>query len=249
MQLGLESAQQMLRDAIPSAVKSVFGVPSTNALESLVGATQKGSPLADLFSGFGKEAADLTTKALVSGVTNGDNPRVIAKGVQDALGVSRQRALVITRNEALRCYKSAALETYRANDDVCGSWIWICDLSDRTCLACILLNGTEHPLSEDMQSHVCCRCSPSPKTRSFADILGDLGISSDSIEETSLSLPSGEDWFMQQSEETQKAIFNSNSAYDLWKSGDVSLQDFIGYNHDKAWGTSVRIKSVKELVK
>jgi SPP1 gp7 family putative phage head morphogenesis protein len=262
VQLGLDSAKDQINTLVPPEMRAIinkylptskkigaaFGQPSDKALNDLIGATQAGSPLGDLFNGFGSEAADKAIKELVSGVTMGDNPRTIAPRIAKALDISRQRALTISRNEALRCYKSAALETYRANDDVCGSWIWLADMTDRTCLACILLNGTEHPLSEDMQSHICCRCSPSPKTHSFVDILGGLGIDSSGIEETGLSVPSGEDWFLQQSEETQRSIMG-NLAYETWKNNDdINLNDFVGKSSDPDWGDSIYQRSVKQVL-
>lgn len=248
MNLGLESAQQQLHDVIPSAVKATFGVPSTKALENLVGATQAGSPLHDLFAGFGQETAEKAVQALVSGVANGDNPRTIAPRVQQALGVSRNRALIISRTESLRCYRSAALQTYRANDDVVGGWIWSADLSPRTCAACIAMNGTKHSLNEEFGSHPCCRCSPVPETRSFDSILSQLGIDGSDIPDTRVAIQSGPDWFNEQPEEVKQQILGA-AKYAAYNNGDFELSDIVGHSHSDDWGHSIYEKSLKDLVK
>jgi SPP1 gp7 family putative phage head morphogenesis protein len=248
MQLGLQSGQQQLRDVVPAQVKATFGVPSTKALEGLVGATQAGSPLGELFNGFGAEAADGAIKALVAGVANGDNPRTIAPFVEKALGISRNRALVTARNEVNRCYRSAALETYRANDDVVEGWIWSADLSPRTCAPCIVMNGTKHSLDEEFASHTCCRCAPVPETKSWDDILGPLGIDSSDIPDTRVAIQSGTDWFNEQSEEIKQAILGQ-AKYAAYNNGDFDLKDIVQHHDDPDWGHSISEKSLKDLVK
>jgi hypothetical protein len=246
-QLGVQSGMAALDATVPTGVNWSFGVPSTKAIADLVGATQKGSPLNDLFQGFGAEAADGAKNALISGVTLGYNPRQIAPMVQGALDVPRYRALAISRTEGLRAYRSANLETFNANSDVVQGWIWQCDLSPRTCAACIAMQGTEHDLSEDMASHVNCRCVQIPKTKGWNDILGPLGIDTSDLEDTSPDIVDGSDWFANQDESTQRAILG-NAKYEAWSNGDFTLSDVVGYNHDKQWGKSVYEKPLKELV-
>jgi SPP1 gp7 family putative phage head morphogenesis protein len=246
-QLGLESAQSQLHDVVPSAVKSVFGVPSDKVLANLVGATRAGSPLHTLFHGFGQEAAEKAVQALVSGVTMGDNPRTIAPRVQQALNISRARALTIARTEMMRCYRTAAIDTYRANSDVCDGWVWSAQLDAVTCISCILMNGTEHGLYEDLDGHPNCRCAKSPKTKSWDAILGPLGISSDDIPDTRPVYQSGESWFLDQDEATQRKILG-NAKYDALQNGDFELSDIIGHSHSDDWGHSIYEKSLKDLV-
>lgn len=257
VRMGLDAGLELLKATVPKGINFTFGVPSPKAIADLIGATQRGSPLANLFAGWGEVAAKEVTDALTTGITLGNNPRVVARVVQSvmrgkagiALRESRNRALTISRTELNRAYRSANLETYRANSDVCESWVWVASLSKRTCIACIMMNGTVHPLSEEMKSHVCCRCSPSPRTRSWSDILSPLGIDASDIPDTRVSIPSGEAWFMQQSEGTQKRIFNNNRLYQTWKDGKFDLSEVVGYTHSADWGDSVRVKSVKEMVK
>jgi len=239
VQLGERSALEQLNATKPMEISYSFGVPSDHALASIVGSTQAGSPLADLFDGFGAEAAEEAAHALITGVTLGDNPRKIAIEIEDALDVSRVRALTIARTECLRSYRMGNLLTMRQNDDVVSKWRWTCDKSARTCAACLAMDGTLHDLDEEMGSHPNCRCSPSPVTRSWSDILGV------DIPETRLNIQTGEDWFGNQSEDVQRAILGNK--FDAWSNGDFSLSDVVGHSHDADWGHSVYEKSLKQL--
>jgi SPP1 gp7 family putative phage head morphogenesis protein len=244
--LGQQAASAQLEATVPTGIDYQFGVPSLKAITDMVGTLQDGSPLADLFATFGEQAAKDVQSALITGLTLGDNPRKVARSVEQALDVPRSRALTIARTEMIRPYRSAALETYNENSDVVDQWVWIADLSGRTCAACIAMNGTLHDLSEDFESHVNCRCSPSPQTKSWADILPDVDLSG--IEETSVQVQDGSEWFDQQDASTQKQILGSNAAYAAYKDGAITLNDLVGKQHSDAWGTSRYQKSLKEAI-
>lgn len=224
-QLGQQSALDMLNTMMPTGKHH-------SSATSPIGMTLNGIPLAYLFLGFGSEAADLAGKALLTGVTMGDNPRKVASMVQQALGVSRNRALVIARQEMLQAYRAAHLATMRANDDIVDGWTWSALLDSRTCAMCIAMNGTEHSLSETMDSHVCCRCMQLPRMKSPV---------------AAMSVPDGSTWFAQQDDATQLAILGSKAAFDLYKSGNASLRDFVGTHHDPVWGRSRYQKSAKQV--
>lgn len=245
--LGQEAAQAQLAATVPDGVSWTFGVPSPKAIASMVGATQSGGPLADLFNGFGAEAADAVGKALIRGITLGDNPRKVASSVQDALGVSRARALTISRTEMLRAYRGASIANYQANADVVESMVRVADLSARTCAACIALNGTVYALDADPGFHPNDRCVLIPKTKPWADILGPLGIDTSGIEESSPDIQSGSDWLDAQPESVQRQVLGAK--YDGWANGDFSLDDIVGHSYDDDWGHSIYEKPLKDLVK
>lgn len=231
VQLGEQSGLAQLDATMPDSTPYSFGVPSDQAIASIVGSTQKGSPLADLFDGFGPEAAQKVGQILISAISLGDNPRKIARDVEDALDISRSRALTIARTELLRAYKDAALQTFKSNSDVVEGWVWMAalDSSPPPCAACVAMHGTVHDLSEDLNGHPNCRCTKSPRVKgsSFSPLLGS-------------------DWFDDQSEAVQRQILGSNAAYEAYNDG-ASLSDFVGVNHDKDWGSSVYQRSVKEV--
>lgn len=232
VQLGQEAALEMLNASMPVGARHTLNKAHPTAVANLVGMTPNGIPLAYLFVVFGREAADLAGKALITGISLGDNPRKVARTVQKALGVSRNRALVIARQEMFQAYRAAHMATLRANDDIIDGWIWSALLDRRTCAACIAMDGTEHNLSETMDSHVCCRCMQLPKIKSPG---------------ATMSVPDGPTWFAQQDDATQLAILGSKAAFNLYKSGDASLRDFVGTHHDPVWGRSRYQKSAKQV--
>jgi hypothetical protein len=244
--LGRQSASAQLEATVPAGLSYQFGVPSLKAITDMVGTLQDGSPLADLFSTFGEQAAKDVQSALVTGLTLGDNPRKVARDVQQALNIPRTRALTIARDQLITPYRSAALETYNANSDVTNGWVWSADLSSRSCAACIALNGSVHDLSEDFASHNNCRCAPVPQTKSWADILPGVDLSG--IEDTSVQVQDGSEWFDQQDASTQRQILGSNAAYAAYKDGAITLKDLVGKQHSEAWGTSRYQKSLKEAL-
>jgi SPP1 gp7 family putative phage head morphogenesis protein len=243
--LGSQSAQAQLQASVPKGVNWQFGMPDTNAINDLVSASQPGSPLHDLFSTFGSQAADDVAGRLITGITLGQGPRMVARSVADALDIPRARALTIARTEMLRAYRSAALENYKANDDVVGGWIWSASLSPRTCAACIAMNGTKHTLDETLDSHPNCRCAMVPETKSWSDILGPLGISTANIPDTTVDIQSGSDWLDNQDEATQQAILGNK--YSGWSNGDFTLDDLVGTSQSDDWGSSIYVKSLKQL--
>jgi len=247
VQLGSQSALEMLDATVPSGVSWTWGRPSSEALRSFIGVSQSGSPLADLFQGFGAEAAEKVGQALLTGLSLGQNPRTIAPQVEQALGISRNRALVISRQEMLRCYKNAATETYRQNDDVVKQWRWTCAKSSNTCAACLAMDGSLHDISEDLESHVQCRCAPVPVTVGWDEILSKLGIEDISSIPSAPQMQTGSEWFHDQDADTQKQILG-NAKYDAYKNGDFSFDDLVGHAHDADWGHSIYEKSLKQLV-
>lgn len=107
---------------VPPSV--LFNRPNPDAIAQWVGRAGNGHPLGDLFSGFGAEATQGARQAMMLGLLTGANPKAMAQGISQALGVSRSRATIIARTEVLGSYRSAAHETYRANSDVLSGWMW-----------------------------------------------------------------------------------------------------------------------------
>lgn len=233
--LGQQSAQQQLQATVPPGVHWTFGIPHPGAIANIVSSTER------LFSGMGTEAATAAKNALIRAITLGENPQAVARDLQQALQIARYRVLTIARTEMLNAYRGAQLANYQANSDVVGGWVWSAALFPRTCAACIAMNGTVHDVSEPFASHPNCRCSPVPKTNSWASILGPLGIDTSNIPETSVNIPSGVSWFNDQSAATQLAILGPGK-YAAFQNGTLNLSDLVGYSDG-----GVYEKSLKEL--
>ena len=197
---------------------------------NLVGTLGNGSPLRTLFDGLGSEASQSARDILTAAVATGQNPRVTARQMKDAFGGNLVRSLTVARTETTRAYRTAQQQMYRQPEvsSVVQGWIWICDLSPRTCAACLAMNGTIHPLDEDFGSHPNCRCSPSPH-----------------VVRSRVKIESGADWLARQPETTQRSILGPGGLK-LYQDG-APLSAFVKETHSDAWGTSRTVAPLRDI--
>lgn len=187
-----------------------FALVNTAAVEHLVGALGDGRPLTTLLDTLAPQGAQLAGEALVTGVVTGQNPRLIAALVRDALGVPLARALTISRTEVLRAYREAALATYRANADVVAGWVWVASHSPRTCPVCLALSGRVFPLDAPFASHPNCRCVPAPRLASRPS-----------------PFPAGPRYFAGLPAEQQREILGP-AKHALFAAGRLTLEQLVG---------------------
>jgi hypothetical protein len=201
------------------------------ALERLVGFMENGTALQQHFRVLGAERYDALQQTLFKGMALGHSPNHIA---QDLVGVveefTRRRATLIVRQESVRAYRESNIQSYLLNSGLVDGWTWLCLLSPRSCIACIALDGTFHPLSEPFGSHVSCRCIPVPH----------LVIDGPLLRKT------GAEWFAKQPPHVQEQILGK-AKYRLYRNGDLSLSAVVDRHHSE-WGPTANIKSVKQLV-
>jgi SPP1 gp7 family putative phage head morphogenesis protein len=224
-----------------AGIELSFSQLPTGAVENMVGFLGDGTPLGRVLDRWGAEASKATSDRLVQAIVLGHGPRQIARDLRADFGGSLTKALTIARTEVLRSYRQAAHQTYKKNSDVIDGWIWQASLSGRTCPACIALNGTFHTVDETLDDHVNGKCTMLPKTKPWAD-LGFGG-----VEETSIEIESGEDWFARQAEKTQRSVLG-DAGFEAYNSGAVKLGDFVGTNYSPQWGTMRYAKSLKEIL-
>jgi SPP1 gp7 family putative phage head morphogenesis protein len=217
--LASEAARAMIAAQAPSIGVSWASVP-LRAVESLTGALAEGSPLADLFNAISDKALTVARKELTIGLSLGKHPSVVADALEEALKISKTRAMTIARTETLRAFRESSLERYRSSGVVSG-WYWVASLSARSCSACIAKHMTFHRLDERMDSHPNCRCTSIP-----------------GLEGVELNLKTGAEWFAAQDMVTQDRILGSKAAGTAYRAGDVELDDFARLTHNKTWGDS-----------
>src|SRR6185437_4660225 len=190
-------------------------------------------------------------QAMLMGLATGANPVSMAQGISQAMGISRSRAITIARTEVLGSYRQAAHETYRANSDVLGYWMWSAG-GNNPCAMCAGMDGTLHDLSEDLNDHPCGKCAPIPVTKPWPDILGPYGIDASDLEETSIGAPGNytsiSEKFDSYSPAKQREIIGTQTGYEAYKRGELTLKDFIGVRPAAdGFPSSYYQKSLKEL--
>lgn len=185
-------------------------------------------------------AADAIRDALLHGLAAGHSQDKMLRAVTDAAAVAHGRAVTILRTESLRAYREASRRTYEANTDVLEGWVWNAHLDSRTCAACVVMDGTLHPLDATLDGHPRCRCAMIPRAKGWA-ALGVPG-----MPDTRPPLRSGKAWLEDQSERVQRAILGRGK-YEAWRAGEIGLDDVVARTHDAAWGTMRTERSLKAI--
>jgi hypothetical protein len=108
------------------------------------------------------------------------------------------------------------------------------------CMSCIAQDGTVHGLDETLDDHHQGRCVAVPITASWAELGFD-------IEEPEEDRASARDWFMEQDEATQRAMFRNNLLYDAWKDGRVTWEQLSKESESDVWGRMLVQASYKDI--
>lgn len=197
------------------------------------------SPVRELIESLAPQGVTEFQQVITQGMVQGKGLRQLRTDVQRVLDVPKARALTIARTEVLSTYREASIESYRNNDDVVEGWIWTAAKNRRTCACCLAMDGREFPNSVEFGSHPNCRCTPRPKTVSWAD----LGLD---VPDRRPPMETAEQWFRKQPSDVQEEILGP-SKFQRYQNGELQLEDFIGYRVSKKWGPNRWERSLKEI--
>jgi len=221
--------------AAVQAVQAERGVGATfnrlpvEAVERMVGLTGDGSPLLDVLSNTYPDAVNAATNALIDATARGFNPRETAgRMMQAAGGTALNRALVIARTEQLRVYREAARAQYIESGLVRG-FRRLATHDNRTCPACLALEGEYYDVDAPLRVHPQCRCAMIPVVTGYRE----------------LPFETGESWLQAQDAETQMGILGKGG-FEAWRHG-VPLSRFASVTPNSTWGDTVRVTPVKDL--
>lgn len=219
-----------------TSVMATLGASFPQALfERMVGSLTDGSPIIDLAKRYGESGPRVIREALLAGVANGDNPRLVARRINKALGQHYGNTSVLTRTEMLRVYREGTRETYLANRKYVQGWIWCSALDHRTCPVCWAMHGTKHPLGEPMASHPVCRCSmvpwliPSPLIQPLPD------------------MRPGTEVFAEQPESVQRFVLGP-MALRAYQQGMIALPDLVKETFSPTWGAGRTRRSLVSVL-
>lgn len=236
--------------ATRQAIRAAFTAPPVRAVEHLVAALQPGSPVRDVFDGYGEQASRRIGEKLVDGLTHGRGAAQIGRELRESMDGSASAALTTARTETHRAYRSAHLERWRANPRVYVGWSWHANLDTRTCPVCIAKHGSVHDLDEDFAGHPNCRCRPLPITRPLSEILGSDSDEVRRLESDQLEAqrrPTGEAWFAKQTREVQRGVLGPLKHED-YAAGRIKLVDVVVRTEHERWGPGLRTASRREAL-
>ncbi len=249
-QAGAQLAQDLVQGAlaglepdVQASIMATFDQLPTGAVEALVAVLQEDSPLFDTtLARYGEQHAANIGQTLIDNVLQGRNPRVTARAMTTQWGIPLTDALRISRTEHNRAARTATLATYRTNPHLIKGWRWMAALDRRTCLSCVNLHGSLHPLTETQDDHPVGRCTAAPEMLSWAE----LGID---LPELDLGIVegAGEAWFEQQDAETRLFMMGPGKLA-AWEAGLFEFSQLSKETTNARWGRMFSEAPLKDLI-
>lgn len=228
---GIRDSQALMKATANTAgISAQFNVLPKEVIQRLLGFLDPEGPLYARLGMLAEATAEAVSQAILDGVGLGYNPKKIAYGITNGLGMGLTDAMRNVRTVQLWSYREASRANYIANQDVVAGWIWHADLSTETCASCLAMHGTVHPLDEVLDDHYNGRCAPIPL------LTGQKN-----------PIESGEEWFAKQDEAIQKGIMGEEK-WGAWKEGKFEFSDLTGHYESDVYGSMKVEKSLKELI-
>ena len=177
------------------------------------------------------EASEAMRRRLIQGVAAGRNPRdtarLMVRDVEGDFDGGLARAQVIARTETIDAYRAGAKAHHEANADVLAGWVWLANLSERTCPSCVAMHGTEHALDEPGPlDHPQGRCSRMPLVK--PELVP--GAPTPTIE-------SGPEWLARQPEGVQRSVLGPRR-FAAWQDGDYPVSRWAVRRESPDWRAS-----------
>ena len=213
-------------------VQMTFMRINTSAVEHVTAIARAGQPLHDLMSLAYGNAADGMLRELTTGIALGQNPRETARRMrQDGLSRGYSHTELVARDIHNRTYRAATREQYLASTVVEG-YIRLAAKNDRTCLACLALDGAIYATNEFMELHPQDRCTMVPNVRGLPRP----------------AFPVARDWFAQQDAATQRRIMGPGR-YEAYQAGRFTWAQLVSKRDNEVWGPSAMVTPLSDLLR
>jgi hypothetical protein len=225
--LGIKAAQDALIASFTDNIIS-FEKINVQAVEAMIAVTRDGSALMTLLKGVYEDAASGIGEVLINGIARGLGVAQIARDIADSVSMGLDRALLIARTESARAYRTGSTEQYRKSG-VVKAWRRLVK-KPTACLACLLMDGDTYALESEMEDHPNGKCTVVPVVIGAPEVKWKYG----------------KDWFLEQSEEKQRALMG-DKRYTLWQDGTIKLEEVAHIKQDDVWGGSPRLVPLGEM--
>ncbi len=213
-----------------AALMARWGIMDTRALEQIVGFMDPASPVWQSLGRFGPAIRQRIQDIVGQSLAMGYNPNRWARDLRAVTGEGLDWALNWSRTLQLNAYRESTRQAYIQNQDVVSGWTWSATKDERTCMSCIAMDGTHHPLSERLDDHWRGRCVMLPDLpgREFEEVKAT-------------------DWFEGLDESTQRGMMG-DKRYRAWKDDKFALTDLSQQVPDDIWGTMRVEVPLKDLI-
>lgn len=245
-QAGLDAygfAQAGLPGLEPAGLQLEWAKVNPNQVYTLYGFTDPSGPLyANLRFNFGEAVAENVRTSLMQGFIAGMHATQIGRLIRRATGQGLSWSLTTARTAALWAYRAATNVNYQRNSDVVKGWVWLSARDQRTCMSCIALHGSVHPLTELQADHHAGRCAQAPILVTYAE----LGIEGAPPEEPP-QYERGEDWFKRQTPAMQRLMLGP-AKLRAWQDGAFQFSQLSRVYNSPVYGKMWREASLKEIL-
>ena len=235
---GVRAGIQALNEG---GVSVAFNQPTVDAIQSSIFYVDS-QPFQDAVRNMAGVHADKVADLIITGGATGLNPREIAALIAPYLQTNRtplQDALRLARTTMIYAQRQGTRAIYARNGVT--HWLWSANLGNpRTCLMCIAMHGTRHPISEVLNDHHNGRCAMTPKTPSWSD-LGYVG--------DDPQIETGVQWFGRQPEAVQRAAMGPG-LFAAWQAGDFefSPDTVVGTYTNPIFGNMRRRRTNQDIL-
>lgn len=213
-----------------------------NQVYTMFGFTDPSGPMySNLRLNFGEAVAQQVRDSLMQGFIAGMHATQIARIIRNATGQGLGWALNTARTATLWAYRAATNVNYQRNSDVVRGWVWWSARDQRTCMSCIALHGSVHPLTEIQADHHGGRCAAVPVLASYAD----LGI--EGVPEEPPTYERGEEWFKRQAPNVQRSMMGP-AKLRAWQDGAFQFDQLTRTYYSPVYGRMLREASLKEIL-
>ena len=209
-----------------------------DAFSNFIGMAADGKPVGRLLKPLGPAAAKEVRGAIGTGIAMGKGPRATARLIETAAGMPLTRALLITRTETNRAFREASRLEY-ASSPVVKGYRRMAAKTERTCMACIALDGTLYDLNEPLNEHPNGRCTMVPEVLDYADLGLDVPRFQGPPEDARF-------WFANQDEKLQRKILGPERLR-AYKAGELDLSQLYQVKSNPVWGDTAGINPIKNI--
>lgn len=240
--LGLDAATQQV-----GTVAANVTTPNRRAIEQAAARYLPGTVQREWLEGFARESTQQVVDDLVSTTVLGENPNRVAMRVRKhgTMGTARIRTFVHT--ETLGAARAGISDLYRDNSDILQGWIWNAEETSQTCEVCWAMNGTQHDLSEDLDSHPNCRCVQEPMTKTWEQLSEEFGDGFADVPETAARPFDPDERFRSVLSPDEQLKVLGAGKYALYRDGKIRLADLVTPTVSDKWGRGLRATTLREL--
>lgn len=199
------------------------------ALENIISTGRAGKPLRQLLRAHSGRSATAVRSVLLQGIRGGASPERIATNmIRSGFGSSYQQALLISRDQQNRIFREATRQAFI--EAGIEQYVRVAKHDNRTCPACLALDGTIYSVNELIETHPQCRCKLVP-------VIAGYG----------LNRRSGQEYFESLSPQTQRRMLGPGK-YEAWEQGKFRFSDLATVKRNPTWGPTARVTNLRDLV-